>query len=382
MRLRDAILRWGLNTGLLRGITFGKWLRLLRENRFAVDFRYFPRAAVITGASLANSALAAVERLRYGDRIRRTEIQPLLMILGTPRSGTSMLLQILSRDPRFAYPSFFNVHFPSTFLVTEKVVPRLLEPLLGGKRLQDNVPVTMQTADETEHATAVLSLKSLHLAWFFHGRDRYYARYITFDEASEEDRAEWQEALLYFYRKLSWRYRRPLVVKTPGDMGRLRLLTKLFPEARYVHICRHPDPVVQSAVGSYGLLREFAPLQADRTPFGEEDLESVALDRYRQLTRNYFRDRELIPPERLVEIRYEDFLRDPLRHLEMIYERLGLPDFGAVRDGYAEYLATFKDYRTTRHKPLPDRLRDRIRAECADCFERWGYAMDPAPDKE
>jgi hypothetical protein len=378
MRVGEFILRWRLNTGLLRGIAFGKWLRLLRENRFAVDLKYWPRAAVITGTSLVNSTVAAAERLRYQRSIDGAEIQPPLMILGAPRSGTTMLHQILVHDERFAYPSFFNVHFPSTFLLTERFMPRLLAPLLSGKRLQDNMPVTMRTPDETEHALAILSLRSLDMAWYFHGLDGECARYITFDEASPEERREWEEALLYFYRKLSWRYRRPLVVKSPSDMGRLRLLTALFPEARYVHICRHPHAVVQSAVRAYGMLRDHSPLRDDPAPFTRADLESVALDRYRRLTRNYFRDRDLIPPGHLAEIRYEEFIREPLAQLESVYERLSLPDFGKVRETYREYLATLRDYQTTRHPPISDRLRDLINVECAESFKRWGYPMNTA----
>jgi len=379
MHLGEWILRWRLNTGLLRGITFGKWLRLLGENRFSVDARYWPRAAVITGVSLFNSTAAVAERVLYQRSIDRAPIQPLLLILGAPRSGTTMLHQILAHDGRFAYPNFFNVYNPSTFLLTERILSRLLAPLLSGKRMQDNVSLTMDTPDETERATALLSVRAVDMAWYFHGREGHYGRYATFEEAGEAELRQWEEALLHFYRKLSWHHRRPLVVKSPFDMGRLRILTRLFPSARYVHICRHPYPVVQSTIRTYGMVRNLAPLRNDREPFTDQDLESMVVARYRRLTRNYLRDRDLIPPGHLAEIRYEDFIRDPLNHLERVYDELSLPDFGGVRETYRDYLATLRDYQTTRHPPIPDRLRDRINTECADCFEQWGYPMTTEP---
>jgi hypothetical protein len=60
MSWREAFLvRFG--AGALTGITLGRWLRMLRDNRFAVDRPYWGRAAVITLASIPNTLLAAWE---------------------------------------------------------------------------------------------------------------------------------------------------------------------------------------------------------------------------------------------------------------------------------------------------------------------------------
>ena len=56
MAWREAILRH-FGPGLLGGITLGDWLRLLRENRFAVAPSRIPRALAITVHAAQNSAL-------------------------------------------------------------------------------------------------------------------------------------------------------------------------------------------------------------------------------------------------------------------------------------------------------------------------------------
>jgi hypothetical protein len=48
-----------LGAGGLAGITLGRWLRVLRDNDFAVDWPYWGRAAVITLGSDPKTLLAA-----------------------------------------------------------------------------------------------------------------------------------------------------------------------------------------------------------------------------------------------------------------------------------------------------------------------------------
>jgi hypothetical protein len=45
----------------LQGATAGDWWRLLVRHRFAIDPHYWPRAALLTLAGLANSAFARWE---------------------------------------------------------------------------------------------------------------------------------------------------------------------------------------------------------------------------------------------------------------------------------------------------------------------------------
>ena len=51
---------------------------------------------------------------------------------------------------------------------------------------------------------------------------------------------------LPFLRKLTLKYGRPLVLKSPPHTARIRLLLGLFPDARFVHIHRDPYVVFRS----------------------------------------------------------------------------------------------------------------------------------------
>jgi hypothetical protein len=75
MSWREAYLeRFG--PGLFAGVTLGRWLRILRENRFAVDRPFWGRAAAITAGSIPNTLVAAWENCIYGRKVRNTSVAP------------------------------------------------------------------------------------------------------------------------------------------------------------------------------------------------------------------------------------------------------------------------------------------------------------------
>lgn len=101
MNWREAFLT-RMGPGVLAGITLGDWVKLLRNERFSITPRCWPRALSITAQSLKNSAWRALERRRFGARVQDATIQPPLFVLGHWRSGTTHLHNLLCVDRRIA----------------------------------------------------------------------------------------------------------------------------------------------------------------------------------------------------------------------------------------------------------------------------------------
>src|SRR5689334_22411120 len=104
MGFKEAFFK-SVGTNSFSGITVGNWLRILRDNRCSVNAPYWPRAALISLLSFSNSATALAEHLAYHRAVKRTEVQSPLFILGTWRSGTTHLHNLLAVDRRFAFPN-------------------------------------------------------------------------------------------------------------------------------------------------------------------------------------------------------------------------------------------------------------------------------------
>ncbi len=233
-------------SGQFAGITTGDWLSLLRDNRYAIDRRYLLRAALITLGSPGNSLLRRYENALYGPRVRKTEVRSPLFVLGHWRSGTTHLFNLLTVDHRFAYPNLFQVIFPHSFLCSEPIGARLLALLVPKRRLGDNIVQHLGMAAEDEFALCAATLRSPYLSWSFPRRSEHYDRYLTLRSVPDGELAQWKAGLKYFLQKLTWKYRRPLVLKSPSHTCRIRLLLELFPDARFVHVHRNPYVVFLS----------------------------------------------------------------------------------------------------------------------------------------
>jgi hypothetical protein len=356
--------------GAMCGITLGDWLRLLAANRFAVDWPYWFRAGAITTGSLQNSLFRVWEQWRYGAAIRATKPEPPLFVLGIWRSGTTHLHNLLARDQRLAYPDFFEVFYPHTFLSTSWFNRAVLSRFLPERRPQDNVKMNLDDPQEDEFALNNLTQMSFVLLWTFPRRAEHYEKYLTFRRASREQQERWKAALQWFVQKLTYEHGpRPLVLKSPAHTGRVKLLIEAFPDARFVHIHRHPYEVYQSAVHT---TKKVIPWWTLQRP-DQEGVEERTLAEYAEVYEAYFEERHLIPAGRLHELRYADLVADPIGQLRTTYEALGLPDFSVAEPNVREYLGTIRDYQRNQFTDIEPSRKEAVRARWRPCFEEWGY---------
>lgn len=364
--------RWSLSHNYLAGITADAWWRLLRENKFAVSPLYAHRAAFITLSSFLNSWHARRENRLHAAGIAKTRItQPPVFILGHWRSGTTHLHNLLATDPQFAFANTYQVVNPATFLTTEKVRAKRFAWMVPPKRLMDNMALSFSSPQEEEFAPALLSLRSMYLGMSFPKRMPYYEKFLTFDDADPVDREAWKSGLLEFCRKLTYLHGedRPLLLKSPPNTARIRLILELFPDARFVHIHRHPHEVYQSQLHFYDTVLWHTYLQRP----DHSTLPDVVLKRYRSVFDALFRDIPLIPPGRFHEISFTDLERDPLAVVEKTYNALGLPNFEAARAPLTAYIATLKGYEKNHFTPLDETTRERVNIAAAPCLARWNY---------
>ena len=366
-KLKDFIARHVFHP--LQGMTLGDWWALLRRHRFAIDLQHLPRALVLTGVSTSNSVNARIERWRFGRRIDAARVEAPLFILGHYRSGTTHLHNLLALDPQFAAPNLFQVLNPHTFLTTERWTAPVANSLIGRRRYQDEMAQGVGMPSEDEFATCTMTGLSPCMGWCFPGDGADYDRYLTFRNAQESEVGRWKHALTTFLKKLTVRFGRPLVLKSPPHTARIRLLLGLFPDARFVHIHRNPHTVFRSTRHTIRALQPLFQLRDGPVQDGDDRILSV----YTEMYDAYFEERGLIPEGRLCDVGYEELEQDPTGVIGSIYEALGLTGFEELRPRLATYLASIAGYRKNRLDGLPEPLRHRISHEWGRSFDEWGY---------
>ena len=363
--------RWSIGHNYLSGITAGDWWRLLNANRFQVDAVYWHRAAVITLLSLFNSFHRCREERLLHDRIAETEItRPPVFILGHWRSGTTHLHNLLAQDDvNFAFANTYQVVNPHTFLTTEEANTRRFAWMIPDKRPMDNMALSFESPQEDEFAPLLISLMSSYLGVSFPRRESFYNRYLTFDDASREETWRWMEAFRWFLKKLTLKYGRALLLKSPPHTARIRLLLEMFPDAKFIHIHRRPDEVFQSFRHYYDTAMWHTYLQRpDRS-----GIDGEIIARYRELYGAFFRDLPLIPAGNFHEVSFEDVESNPLGTVEGIYNALGIPGWEIAAPKMSRYISTLNGYEKNRLTALTGREKETLRSEWGGIYQRWGY---------
>jgi hypothetical protein len=189
-------------------------------------------------------------------------------------------------------------------------------------------------------------------------------------EVSRGEVEQWQAALAHFVRKLSYRYGRPLVLKSPGHTCRIKLLLEVFPAARFVHIRRNPFAVFQSILH---MVRKVAPYWALQRP-DHTGLEEHTIRQYREVYDAFFEERTLIPRGCFHEMSFEALESDPIGQLRGLYDALALPDFSVAEPAARRYVESLSGYRKNSFEELEPALRRRLASEWPRCFEEWEYA--------
>ncbi len=363
------LIRWLFTP--LSGIRFGTWLTLLARHGLAIPPQYWPRTLFTGAASLINSPLALYEAHRYRGCLAQVQIRSPVFVLGHHRSGTTHLWNLLATNPRFVYPSVLEAVFPHNFLTMARLLHDMATRVIPSERPQDKVRFGPNAPIEEERAICAASLLSMQMGRHFPGARDRYRRYLTMAEASLNERRHWQQTLDHFARKLLVNHNQDatLLFKSPDHTGKIGLLLELYPDARFVHIHRHPYRVFQS---TRRMELRTQPLYAYQRQDPNE-LDEFILWRYRTMYDAFFNELPKIPSGQFTEVAYAALTRDPLGEVKRIYDTLGLPDFHAARPFLTAYLDRNTDYQTTAFPRLEQADRQRIATAWAPCFAAWGY---------
>lgn len=354
------------------GMRFGDLMKLFKRGRYAFTLNCIPDSLLLLLWTPVNSLLYRISEAKYR---RKVEALPLdrapIFVMGHWRTGTTFMHDLFSVDPNLAYPTTYECFFPHHFLLTEGTLPKLMKVLLPKKRPQDDVPVGFDRPQEEEFGMMMLGEGTPYLTHAWPRFGPADSDYLDFEGLSSEKTKRWADAFLWFYRRLQLKHGgKTLVMKSPANAARLKLLTKLFPDARYIYLARNPLDVFPSTVKLWRALYSTQGLH--NPPYLDAWLDDYVLDMFVRLTERYEADRRLIPEGRLVELRYEDLAKDPIGTMRDTYAKLGIGDFDQAEAPMLAYLDAQKEHRVSEYE-LPPELKRKLIERLGPYIDRFGY---------
>ena len=355
----------------LAGTSFINWVRVCWHSG-GPQFKYTLRVLYVTFMTLVLAPLRWLQWIRFGRRIKATEVnRSPVFIIGHYRSGTTYLQNLMTQDEQWGFVSTTQAVVPGAFLLG-RGVGKLLSLFLSEKRPMDNMVQSPTLPEEPEHAIANLSPYSFYHGLCFPKRWREFTkRYLLMDDVSDRIRRAIASTYLHVMKAatLSCGGRR-LILKNPPDTARIEFLLDLFPEAKFVHIYRNPFVMFPSIRNFYGASLNDWQLQ----DLSSEALEEHLFEIYEAMMARFEKTKGLIPEGNLVEVRFEDLERHPLEALRSIYSELNLPGFEAALPEIEAHIESQKNYKKNAYR-LDQETVDKISTRWGHFIEQWGYEL-------
>ena len=267
--------------------------------------------------------------------IHNVELLPPVVIAGLPRTGTTHLHNLLGATPSFRTLPYWESFEPFPLPSEEGIEP---DP----RAARMDIAVTMMNTlmphfalmheMTTEHVHEEIQLLANDFSTMFMETLAYVPRwesyYLAHDQTSTYEYLATQLKALQFLRG-----GRRWLLKSPQHLEQLPVLDKVFPGVAVV--CTHRDPV-PVAISMVAMLAYTA--RTHRSPVPVEDIAAGWIDRLELMLAALVGDRDVIPPDRSIDVSFDDFMADQLGVAEQVYGLVGEPMTDEVRAAMAEYL--------------------------------------------
>jgi len=354
----------------LAGSTFKNFIKVLIENRMGIDWQFIPRAMYVALLTKFTTPMRINEKKKFDKEFENIKIKEPIFIIGHWRSGTTFLHYLMGQDKNLAYASTMQTLDPSMFLAYEKMLKKIVSNSLPSKRPMDNLEMATSLPYEEEYAIANLSPYSFYHGWYFpRNIDDYLKKYVLYEDVDENVINEWKETYTYFLKKISYKYDgKQIMLKSLVNTAKIKLLLEMFPDAKFIHLCRNPYEVYMSTWKLYNSILPIFSFQHVE----KEELDKSILNIYKQIYSRYLEEKKLIPKENLIELRYEEFVKEPMKTVEMIYSKFGIDSYQKAKPAFEKYVKKHENYKKNPHK-FDKNIKEKVYKEWKFAFEEFGY---------
>ncbi|MBX9982315.1 sulfotransferase [Mycobacterium gordonae] len=285
---------------------------------------------------LLKNRLLLADLLRRHPEINDIELRSPVVIAGLPRTGTTHLHNLLASAPTFRTMPYWESNEPFPLPAEAGVQPdprrarmdvavsviNLVMPhfALMHEMTTDHVHEEIQLL-ANDFSTMLFETLAHVPGW----RDYYQAH----DQTPHYRYLATQLRAMQFLRG-----GRRWLLKSPQHLEQVPVLDRVFPDSIVVFTHRDPVPVALSMVA---MITYSARMHRSAVPV--EEIAGYWIDRLERMLNALVRDRDVIGPDRSVDIRFDDFMAGELGVAERVYALAGEPFSDAARAAITGYLA-------------------------------------------
>ena len=288
---------------------------------------------------LIRSQIRILKKLDQHPEVREQEIRRPVFVVGLPRTGTTILLALLSQDP---------AHRPLLLWEGLDPVPpkrgpdrrlqRARSAIRGFDYFSPNYQSIHPMGAELPEECVLLFMPLFSSPQF----DFQYRVPGYLDWLRERDLGNAYRRYRDQLRLLQWQDRSTLpsqnsgrwLLKDPAHLLGLQHILEIFPDACVIQTHRDPLKSLPSNCSLYAHSRIMFSDEVDARELGAYVADGIwpeALD-------VALEDRKRLPEQNFFDLRYADFMRDPIHSMEGIYRHFGLELGESTREAMRAYL--------------------------------------------
>ena len=329
--------------------------------------------------------LSTVNRLNYlEDRrtnpsIAQETIVAPIVVVGMPRTGSTILHDILAQDPDSRAPLTWETMFPSPPPTPETfdTDPRIeaCDATFPGVDAQIPAFKAMHPMGARLSQECVTTMADTMVSPLFHNQFRV----PTYQDWVDEE-ADWSQVYEFHewqLQHLGWKVKRDRwVLKTGAHMWGLTHLLDRYPDARIVFT--HRDPVKS--------MTSYASLTALVRSMGSDDVDAaeIANDWTRRIKRVLelsikTRAENNYPKAQFFDMHFQDFVKDQFGVVEKIYSTFGLPMTEIAAERMKAFIADNPKGKHGIHRYAPEEYGidpERIRESFGPYMDRFGLESE------
>ena len=279
---------------------------------------------------------------------KNTFIEPAepVFVIGLPRSGTSLLFNLLSQDKAHRSPQYWEIMHLLPIPKNEKrIQKRKLHTNIELKLAKTIIPklkaihtITAETPEECQQI-ATMNVKSFVYMCMAH-----VPEYIDYLKSTSFESVFKLHKKFYQSLELNGRPKRWLL-KDPSHIGHLPEILNEYPNAKFIHIHRDPTESVASFCSLTKNVRQAFSKTIDTNTIGQ-----TVVDFWNHNLCKGMEDRKALLKDQIVDIQYADFIKNPIDHIKNAYVQLNFDMDLETENRMQKYLQDDNEALKTEHK--------------------------------
>jgi hypothetical protein len=291
-----------------------------------------------------------------------------IIVCGLPRTGTTHLHNLLSSDPALRHLPYWEslepVPLPNEASGPGEPDPRVARCAAACDMLELTMPLFKRMHEMTvDHAHEEIQLLATDVSGMFYETSALMTGWRDHYKASDQTPS--YRYLRRVLQVLTWqRGGTRWVLKSPQHLEQFGALVSTFPDATFVLTHRDPAAVTASLVTMLGYTSRLRVDHPDPLAIG-----AYWSARVEDLLLACVHDRDLLPAEQSIDVRFEDFMADEDGLVHAIYDLAGQPCGDEVKAAMSAFIEAHPrgrhgtiDYDLAEFGIDPDERRHALRA--------------------